>query len=82
MSYKILNNRFLTLYLIPFFLGSLTVLSFQPFNFFFINFITLPLFFYLIIFYKKKVFIKVKIEKNPLKKFIYIWYSFWFWFLS
>ena len=70
MSYKILNNRFLTLYLIPFFLGSLTVLSFQPFNFFFINFITLPLFFYLIIFIKKNQ--KVFIEKNLLKK-IYLY---------
>ena len=70
MSYKILNNRFLTLYLIPFFLGILTVLSFQPFNFFFINFIKLPLFFYLIIFIKKNQ--KVFIEKNPLKIYLYL----------
>ena len=63
---KILNNRFLTLYLIPFILGSLTVLSFPPFNFFFLNFIILPIFFYLIIFIKKNQ--KVFIEKNPLKK--------------
>ena len=70
MSYKILNNRFLTLYLIPFFLGSLTVLSFQPFNFFFINFITLPLFFYLIIFIKKKS--KSIYRKKPFKKNLFI----------
>ena len=70
MSYKILNNRFLTLYLIPFFLGSLTVLSFQPFNFFFINFITLPLFFYLIIFIKKKS--KSIYRKKPFYKNLFI----------
>ena len=67
---KILNNRFLTLYLIPFILGSLTVLSFPPFNFFFLNFITLPLFFYLIIFIKKKS--KSVYRKKPFKKNLFI----------
>ena len=48
------NNRFLVLYLLPFFIGSLTVFSFQPFNFTIINFIILPVFFYFIVFIKKK----------------------------
>ena len=67
---KILNNRFLTLYLIPLILGSLTVLSFPPFNFFFLNFITLPLFFYLIVFIKKKS--KSVYRKKPFKKNLFI----------
>ena len=48
------NNKFLVLYLLPFFIGSLTVFSFQPFNFTIINFIILPVFFYFIVFIKKK----------------------------
>ena len=54
MLQKILNSRFLVIYIIPFFLGLLTVLSFQPFNFSFINFILLPIFFFLIVYIKKK----------------------------
>ena len=46
---KYLDNRFIILYLIPFFIGALTTLSFQPFNLTIINFIVLPLFFYLIV---------------------------------
>ena len=45
MVKKYLDNRFIILYLIPFFIGALTTLSFQPFNLTIINFIVLPLFF-------------------------------------
>ena len=38
MIEKYLNNRFLTLYIIPFIFGLLTTLSFQPFNLTLINF--------------------------------------------
>ena len=62
---KFFLNRFNILYLAPFILGSLTVFSFQPFNFTFINFIVLPLFFYLLIFIKKNQ--RMFIGKNPLK---------------
>ncbi len=48
MFEKYLNNRLLTLYLIPFILGSLTTLSFQPFNISVINLIIFPLFFILL----------------------------------
>ncbi len=51
---KILNNRTIVLYLLPFILGSLTVFSFQPFNFTFINFFLLPIFFLLIVYVRKK----------------------------
>ena len=46
MLKKYLDNRFLILYLTPFIIGSLSVLSFQPFNLTFLNFIIFPLFFF------------------------------------
>tara|TARA_B100000123_G_C25616100_1_gene377979 strand:+ start:210 stop:482 length:273 start_codon:yes stop_codon:yes gene_type:complete len=66
MLENILNNRFFTLYIIPFFIGSLAVLSFQPYNLTLINFFILPIFFYLITFIKKNQ--KADIEKNHLKR--------------
>ena len=56
------NKRFFIIFLFPLFLGGLTVLSFQPFNFFFVNFFSLPLLFFTIIYVKKNL--KVFIEKN------------------
>ena len=70
MIEKYLNSRLLTLYLIPFSLGSLTVLSYQPFNFSLINFFILPSFFYLIIYIKKKS--KSVYRKKPYKKNLFI----------
>ncbi len=67
---KYLNNRFLILYLIPFLSGSLTVFSFQPFNLTIINFLILPIFFYFILFIKKKS--KSKYRKKPYKKNLFI----------
>ena len=66
MFEKYLDNRLITLLLLPFAIGSLSVLSFQPFNFTLINFFILPLFFYLIVYIKKNL--KVPIEKNLSKK--------------
>ena len=66
MIENFLNNRLLTLYLIPFILGCLCVFSFQPYNFSLINFIILPIFFYLLVHIKKNQ--KAYIEKNLLKK--------------
>ena len=48
MIEKYLNNRFLTLYLIPFIFGSLTTLSFEPFNFYNNKFYNFSNFFYLL----------------------------------
>ena len=70
MLENFLNKRFYTLYIIPFLLGSLTIFSFQPFNFSFINFFILPSFFYLIIFIKKKS--KSTYRKKPFKKNLFI----------
>ena len=66
MLEKYLNNRFLILYVTPFILGSLTVFSFQPFNYTLINFFILPIFFYLIVYIKKKS--KSTYRKKPYKK--------------
>ena len=65
MFKKILENRIIILYLLPLFLGLLTVLSFQPYNLSYINFIIFPIFFN-ILFYKKKN-LQMFIEKNLLK---------------
>ena len=66
MISKYLDKRFITLFLIPFLIGSLSVLSFQPFNLTFVNFFTLPVCFYLIVYIKKKS--KSVYRKKPYKK--------------
>ena len=66
MIKKYINNRFFILYITPFFIGLLTVFSFQPFNLVGINFFILPIFFYLLVYIKKNL--KVHLEKNHTKK--------------
>ncbi len=66
MFEKYLNNRFFTLYLIPFLIGSLTILSFEPFNLTIINLFVFPLFFYLIVYINKKS--RAIYRKKPYKK--------------
>ena len=70
MINKILDNRFIVIYVIPFCLGSLTVFSFQPFNFSYINFILLPLFFSLIVFVSKRT--RNFYRKRPYKKNLFL----------
>jgi len=53
MSY-LSNSRIFLLFIAPFLLGALSVFSFQPFNFTFINFIIIPLFFFITLQVKKK----------------------------
>ncbi len=71
MIEKYLDNRFLTLFLVPFSLGALTVFSFQPFNYTVINFFVLPIFFYLIIYINKKS--KSVYRKKPYKKNLFFY---------
>ena len=66
MFEKYLNNRFSILYLTPFIIGLLTVISFHPFNVTIINFIIFPIFFYLIVYINKKS--KSIYRKKPLRK--------------
>ena len=70
MLEKYLNNHFLILYLSPLILGLLTVFSFEPFNITLINFIILPIFFFLLVYIKKKS--KSIYRKKPFKKNLFI----------
>ena len=70
MLKKFLNSRFFILYIAPFTIGSLSILSFQPFNFTVINFIIFPLLFYLIIYITKKS--KSTYRKKPYKANLFI----------
>jgi len=54
MIKKLFDKRYFILFIFPFLIGSLTVLSFQPFNLTIINFLIIPLFFYFIVFISKK----------------------------
>ena len=73
MIERYLDNRLYTLYICPFILGSLTVFSFQPFNLTILNFIILPLIFYLIIYINRKS--KSLYRKKPYKKNLFIFGS-------
>ena len=70
MIERYLNNRFLTLYVVPFICGGLAVLSFEPFNFVIINFLLFPLTFYLLTYINKKS--KAVYRKKPYKKNFFI----------
>ena len=63
---KLLNSRFLILYVVPFTIGSLSIISFHPFNVTIVNFIIFPIFFYLIVYINKKS--KSIYRKKPLSK--------------
>ncbi len=73
MISKYLDNRLLTLFVLPFIIGSLSILSFQPFNLTFINFFTLPIFFYLLVYIKKKS--KSIYREKPYKKNLFFFGS-------
>ena len=70
MIEKYLNSRFFILYFIPFALGSLSTLSFAPFNLILINLIILPIFFYLLVYINKKS--KSIYRQKPFKKNLFI----------
>ena len=56
------NKRYFILFIFPLILGGICVLSFNPFNYFFFNAISLSLLFYLIYYVKKRP--KVHTGKN------------------
>ena len=51
---KILNSRLILVFFMPFFLGFLTVFTFQPFNFTIINFLIIPSLFLMLTYVNKK----------------------------
>ena len=70
MNKKLLDNRYFTLFFFPFLIGSLSVLSFQPFNLTIINFITFPLLFYIIVYISKKS--QPTYRKKPYKVYLFL----------
>jgi len=77
------NKRLFILFFFPIFLGGLSVFSFQPFNFFFINFFSLSVLFWLILYVKKKS--KSVYRKKPFVKnlfFLGTSYGFGFFFFG
>ena len=70
MLEKILNNRKIVLYFLPFSLGLLTVFSFQPFNLSLINFFTLPIFFLLVVYVRKRS--KSIYRKKPYQRNLFL----------
>ena len=75
MLNQILNNRTLLVFIIPFFLGLLSVLSFQPFNITLINFLIFPIFFLILSNINKRS--KNKYRKKPyLKNLFFVGYLF------
>ena len=64
------NKRIFIIFIFPLILGGVTVLGFQPFNLFFINFFSLPLLFLTIIYVKKKS--KSTYRKKPFLKNLFI----------
>jgi len=65
MILSLLNSRFILVFLFPLILGALTVYSFQPFNYSYINFIIIPVLFLLTTYVKKK-------SKNTYRKKPYL----------
>jgi apolipoprotein N-acyltransferase len=65
MILNFFNSKFFLIFLFPFVLGALTVFSFQPFNFSYINFLILPAIFLLTTYAKKK-------SKNTYRKKPYL----------
>jgi apolipoprotein N-acyltransferase len=75
MLQKVLNSRIYLVFIIPFLLGLISVLSFQPFNFPLINFIIFPIIFLLLTYINKKS--KNKYRKKPyLKNLFFVGYFF------
>ncbi|MFL2890110.1 MAG: apolipoprotein N-acyltransferase [Pelagibacteraceae bacterium] len=75
ISQKILNSRTTIVFIIPFVLGMLSVLSFEPFNLTFVNFIILPFLFLTISYVNKKS--KSTYRKRPYyRNFFYVGYLF------
>ena len=74
---NLLKNKIFVLFVAPFILGALTILSFPPLNFTFINFLTFSGFLFLILEIKKKNILDIK-NKIFKYRFFYLGCSFGF----
>ncbi len=75
MNFRMLENKFFVIYLIPFFLGIITVFSFQPFNLTLINFFSITSLFLILCYVNKRIKKKYR-KKSFLKNFFFIGYFF------
>ena len=75
----LLNNKIFVIFLAPFFLGAVTVLSFAPYNFTFINFFSFSILLFLISLVKKRTEYKYR-KKKSNRYFFYLGCSFGFGF--
>ena len=76
MIERIQNSKISLLYILPFVLGAVSVLSFEPFNLFFVNFITIATLFLILSFVNKKSRSTYRRRKNYLSNFFKIGYFF------
>ena len=74
---NLINNKFFILFFSPFVLGGITILSFPPFNFTFINFISFSILLFLIQIVKKKTKVKYR-KKKSNRYFFYLGTTFGF----
>ncbi len=71
MIKKLFDNRLFIIFIFPFLIGSLSVLSFQPFNFTIINFIIFPIFFYLIVYISKRSHSVYRKKPHKINLFVF-----------
>ena len=75
----LLNNKLFVIFIAPFLVGAITILSFAPYNLTFINFFTFSILLYLIFEIKKKTQSKYR-KKKSNRYFFYLGCSFGFGF--
>ena len=76
---NLLDNKIFIVFIAPFFLGSITVLSFAPYNFTFVNFLAFPILLFLISIIKKKTHTNYR-KKKSKRYFFYLGCAFGFGF--
>ena len=75
----LLNNKFLSIFFLPFLAGAITILGFAPYNFTFINFFSFSFLLFLILQIKKKTQSKYR-KKKSNRYFFYLGCAFGFGF--
>jgi len=75
----LLNNKLFVIFLAPFLLGAITILSFAPYNLTFVNFFTFSILLFLILEVKKRTRSKYRKKKSNLY-FFYLGCAFGFGF--
>ena len=77
----LLKSKFFVIFLAPFLLGAVTILSFSPYNFTFLNFFSFSILLFLILIVKKRTQSKYR-KKKSYRFFFYLGYALGFRFLE